>query len=134
MEMYGGNLDFLNDMSPKDARKELLSIEGVGPKTADCVLLFSLGKDVIPVDTHVFRVVKRLGLAPQNADHEEVHKILMSLIPAGKRGAVHVALIMHGRKICKAQNPLHDKCFLIGLCDYARYIGAYKPEMKKGKN
>ena len=123
---YGGNLDSICKMDPEGARTKLLAIEGVGPKTADCVLLFACGKDVIPVDTHVFRVSKRLGIAPQKADHEGVRRALMEKVPEGLRGSTHVALIKLGREICKAQNPQHDKCPLLDKCDYARLIGAYK--------
>ncbi|HEY3273307.1 MAG TPA: endonuclease III [Methanocella sp.] len=128
IDEYGGDLNFVCDADPEAARKELLTIKGVGPKTADCVLLFSCGRDVIPVDTHVFRISKRLGIVPEKADHEATHRILTEKIPAGERGSVHVDLVRFGREICKAQNPQHDKCFLIDLCDYARAIGAYPPE------
>lgn len=128
LDEYGGTLDFVCDANPDAARKELMSIKGVGPKTADCVLLFSCDRDVIPVDTHVFRITKRLGIVPEKADHEATHSILMEKVPAGERGSVHVALIKFGREICKAQNPQHEKCFLIDLCDYARAIGAYPPQ------
>ena len=127
IDEYGGTLGFVCEADPEAAREELLSIKGVGPKTADCVLLFACGRDVIPVDTHVFRVAKRLGLAPESANHEQVHRILMEKIPAGDRGSVHVALIKLGREICRAQAPKHGECFLIDLCAYARAIGAYPP-------
>lgn len=125
IDNYGGNLDFVCDADSESARRELMSIEGVGPKTADCVLLFSCGRDVIPVDTHVFRISKRLGIVPENTDYEGAHRILMDKVPEGERGSVHVALVQFGRQICKAQNPLHSKCFLIDICDYARTIGVY---------
>jgi endonuclease III len=125
LDEYGGDLNFVCDADPEAARKELLTIKGVGPKTADCVLLFSCGRDVIPVDTHVFRISKRLGLVPESANHEETHRVLMEVVPTGERGSVHVDLVQFGRDICKAQNPQHDKCFLIDLCDYARAIGVY---------
>lgn len=131
LDEYGGNIDFVCESEPEAARKELLSIEGVGPKTADCVLLFSCQRDVIPVDTHVFRVTKRLGIVPQGANHEEVHRMLMENVPEGKRGSTHVDLILFGREICKAQNPAHDRCFLIDLCDHARMIGVYPPKENK---
>ena len=123
VEEYGGSLDFVCEADPEAARKELLSIRGVGPKTADCVLLFSCGRDVIPVDTHVFRITKRLGIVPEKADHEAAREILMEKVPAGERGSVHVALIRFGKEICTARNPGHDQCFLIDLCDYARQLG-----------
>lgn len=125
IDEYGGTLDFVCDADPEAARRELLTIKGVGPKTADCVLLFSCGRDVIPVDTHVFRITKRLGIVPESASHEETHRVLMEEVPAGERGSVHVDLVRFGREICKAQNPRHSECFLIDLCDYARAVGAY---------
>ncbi|BAI61523.1 putative endonuclease III [Methanocella paludicola SANAE] len=130
LDDYGGDIDFVCTANPEAARKELLSIEGVGPKTADCVLLFACGDDVIPVDTHVFRVTKRLGIVPEKADHEETHRILMENVPAGKRGSVHVDLIRFGREICRAQSPKHDECFLIDVCDYARKLGIRKKPPK----
>ncbi len=128
LDEYGGSLDFVCEADPEATRRELMSIKGVGPKTADCVLLFACGRDVIPVDTHVYRIAKRLGLAPERASHEEVHRLLMEEVPAGERGSVHVALVRFGREICKAQGPRHDACFLIDLCDYARAIGVYPPK------
>jgi endonuclease III len=89
------------------------------------VLLFSCGRDVIPVDTHVYRISQRLGIVPEGANHEVTHRVLMDVVPAGERGSVHVDLVRFGREICKAQNPRHVVCFLVDLCDYARAIGAY---------
>ncbi|MDI6896068.1 Mut7-C RNAse domain-containing protein [Methanocella conradii] len=126
VERYGGELGFACEEDVEAARRELLSIEGVGPKTADCVLLFSCGRDVIPVDTHVFRVTKRLGMVPEDASHEEARRILMEEIPPGMKGSVHVCLIKLGREICKARGPKHNICFLLDLCDYARKIGIYR--------
>lgn len=131
LDEYGGDIDFVCTANTEAARKELLSIEGVGPKTADCVLLFACGSDVIPVDTHIFRITKRLGIVPEKADHEQVHKVLMDIVPAGKRGSVHVGLIRFGREICKAHSPKHDRCFLIDVCDYAKKIGIYKGKASK---
>ena len=128
VEEYGGDIDFVCGIDPEVARKTLLSIDGVGSKTADCVLLFACKQDVIPVDTHVFRVTKRLGIVPQNADHERVHQVLMKTVPSGIKGSVHVDLIQLGREICKAQNPKHSQCFLVDICEYARSIGAYPPK------
>lgn len=125
LDEYGGTLDFVCDADPEAARRELLTIKGVGPKTADCVLLFSCGRDVIPVDTHVYRISQRLGIVPEGANHEVTHRVLMEVVPAGERGSVHVDLVRFGREICKAQNPKHSECFLIDLCDYARAAGAY---------
>lgn len=100
------------------ARNNLLKIKGIGPKTADCVLLFVGGHEVLPVDTHVFRVAKRLGLAPADANHEKVKVALERRIPPEKRGAAHIALISFGREFCRARNPRCDVCPLFDLCDF----------------
>ncbi len=111
-----GDLDKVVQKNVDAARKDLLSIKGIGPKTADCVLLFAGSHNVLPVDTHVFRVAHRLGLAPQNADHEAVKAALESKIPSKKLGSAHNALIAFGREYCRARNPRCDECPLEDLC------------------
>lgn len=103
-------------------RETLLSIDGVGPKTADCVLLFAGGRGgVFPVDTHVFRIARRLGLASPTADHEKVREVLEAAVPDTKCGFGHTAMIQFGREYCTAQSPacLSDPkaCPLAELCD-----------------
>jgi endonuclease-3 len=100
----------------EEARKVLLQLPGVGPKTADVVLLFCSGKPTIPVDTHVNRVAKRLGLAPANGDYETVRRALQSLYNPKDYLAVHVLFILLGRKYCKAINPLCKQCPFNALC------------------
>lgn len=101
------------------ARADLLSIKGIGPKTADCILLFAGAHDVLPVDTHVFRIAKRLGLAPQDADHETVKIALESQISPEKFCSAHIALISFGREYCRARNPRCGECPLDDLCESA---------------
>ena len=120
-----GRLDLsrLRDVSDGDARAYLTSLPGVGPKTAAVVLSFALGRDAIPVDTHVHRVSKRLGLIPANASAEKADRLLHDLVPDGLRTPLHVALIRLGREICKAPTPLCRQCPLKDLCPTApRYL------------
>ncbi len=114
----GRDLSGVIQKNVDEARNDLLTIKGIGPKTADCILLFAGGHDVLPVDTHVFRVAKRLGLAPVDADHEKVKIALEGQIPPEKRGSAHIALISFGREFCRARNPRCDVCPLLDLCDF----------------
>jgi len=116
LEEFHGNLEPVLSMPFEEARKVLLQLPGVGPKTADVVLLFSAEQQTIPVDTHVNRVAKRLGLAPQNGGYEVVRKALQSLYNPKDFLAVHILLIQHGRKYCKARKPLCKQCPLNTLC------------------
>jgi endonuclease-3 len=105
-----------------DVRAALLELDGVGPKTADCVLLFAGGRGgVFPVDTHVHRIARRLGVAPPDADHETVREYLERDVPAEKCGFGHTAMIQFGREYCTARRPacLDDPevCPLADLCD-----------------
>ncbi len=102
----------------EEARKRLMSIEGIGPKTADVVLLFSCHHDIIPVDTHIFRVSIRIGIVPQTGNYESVKSALEKGIHPSKRKYAHMALIKFGREICKARNPNHGVCPLTDICDY----------------
>lgn len=116
LEKFHGTLEFILSLPFEEARKTLLQFPGVGPKTADVVLLFAAKQPTIPVDTHVNRVAKRLGLAPENADYETVRNSLQSLYSVHDYLAVHLFLIAHGRKFCKARQPLCSKCPLNMHC------------------
>jgi len=100
----------------EEARESLMQLPGVGPKTADVVLLFCAEKPTIPVDTHVNRVSKKLGLAPANGDYETIRKSLQSLYNPEDYLAVHLLLISLGRKYCRARNPLCKQCPVNSLC------------------
>lgn len=112
----GFELDFLKQMSVDEARDWLKQLPGVGMKTASCVLLFSLGMPALPVDTHVFRVARRLRLIDSTVLVEKAHKLLEGLVPPQYVYQFHVLLIEHGRKTCKAQRPRCNECVLRGLC------------------
>jgi len=107
----------LGEMGMDEAKRYLLSIKGVGPKTASVVLLFAFGKPTMPVDTHVYRVSRRLGLVPKKASVEEAQRVLEGTTPQDKYFSFHVNLIRHGRKVCRARKPLHDECALRNFCD-----------------
>ena len=112
------DLGFLASLDPQEARDYLLSLPGVGPKTAAVVLLFGFSMPFIPVDTHVNRLSRRLGLVPQDATLEEAERVLEAITPPDKRCSFHVNLIRHGRAVCKARSPLCPNCPLRKLCPY----------------
>lgn len=113
------SLDWLHDLPTPEARQFLLSLPGIGPKCAAIVLCFAMGRPVIPVDTHVFRVSWRLGLIPKSLGEAKAHDALAALIPEPLVYRFHVALIRHGRAICRARNPRCEQCPLKELCaDY----------------
>jgi len=109
-------LDFLNSMDVSEAKDYLMRLPGVGEKTANCVLLFSLGKPCLPVDTHVFRVAKRLGLIDARVSINEAHRLLQQQVPPSKVYQFHILMIEHGRKVCHARNPRCDSCILRNDC------------------
>lgn len=110
------SLEFLKAMPPEDAYSYLRAFAGVGPKTASCVLLFSLGMPLFPVDTHVLRIARRLELANVRTDAEELQEMLTPLIPPADRYAMHILLITHGRRTCAARSLRCRHCQLLELC------------------
>lgn len=115
-EKYHGTLQSILSLPLEDARVALMQFPGVGPKTADVVLLFSAQQPTIPVDTHVNRVAKRLGFAPEKGGYEAVRGNLQALFDPADYLAVHSLLISHGRKTCKAQHPLCKECPVNAYC------------------
>jgi len=113
------DLTSLRAMSDDEARAYLIGLPGIGPKTAAVVLSFALGRDAMPVDTHVHRVTRRLGLIPPKATAERADRILHELVPDGMRTPLHVAFIRLGREICKAPTPRCRQCPLKDLCPTA---------------
>lgn len=111
-------LDSLAAMPDEEARVYLMSLPGVGPKTAAIVLCFALLRPVLPVDTHVFRVAWRLGLIEKKIGEAKAHDALQALIAPELVYRFHVALIMHGRQVCKAPTPRCEDCPLTDLCRY----------------
>jgi len=120
LEKFNGSLNFIQSLPLEEARKILLNIPGVGPKTADVVLLFCAGKPTVPVDTHVNRVSKRLGLAPPKANYEGVRRALETLYSPEDYLPVHLLFISLGRKYCKARKPLCKPCPVNTLCPSRR--------------
>ena len=110
------DLDFLADLTPTDARAWLTTIPGVGKKTASIVLLFCYGMPLMPIDTHVERVSKRIGLLPPKAPLELAHDLVLALIEDDQMYEAHVNLITHGRAICHARNPRHEICPVAARC------------------
>jgi len=117
------DLSHLEQMSVKDASDWLVSLHGVGPKTAAIVLLFCFGKATLPVDTHVWRLSKRLGFIPDDTSREAAQPLLENLISSDCIYSMNHNLIKHGREICKARNPLCNDCFLSAHCNYYHKIG-----------
>ncbi len=116
IESFAGSLDFIHSEPLEKARSMLMTIPGVGPKTADVVLLFSAGKPTVPVDTHVNRVSRRLGLAPLGGDYEEIRESLQALYQPSDYLTIHLLLITLGREYCHARNPSHRLCPVSKFC------------------
>jgi endonuclease-3 len=110
------SLDFLAGLPLEEARSYLTSLAGVGPKTAACVLLFALGMPAQPVDTHIHRVSKRLGLIGPKIAAEPAHRLLEAMIPPEQMYDAHMLLIKHGRVTCKALRPRCEACPLTDAC------------------
>ncbi len=125
LERFGGSLETILSMPLDDARKTLLELPGIGPKTADVVLLFSAHQPTIPVDTHVNRVSKRLGFAPANGDYDAVRLSLQSIFDQKDYLNVHLLLIAHGRKYCKARHPQCQEC-PVNICCPSKILGDKK--------
>ncbi len=110
LEKFHGSVQPILSLPLDEAREALMALPGIGPKTADVILLFSAKQPTIPVDTHVKRVAKRLGFAPANGDYDAVRMALQSLYNPRDYLAVHMLLIAHGRRYCKARRPLCEQC------------------------
>ena len=111
------DLEFLAGYKPDDAEEYLVSLDGVGPKTAACVLIFSFNFPIMPVDTHVHRLSNRIGLVTTKT-REKTQEAMKTIIPKKNIYSFHLNLIEHGRKVCKASKPLCSQCFLTDFCDY----------------
>lgn len=123
-ERLGASWDasMLDTMPIVEAKQWLTSLPGVGPKTAACVLLFSLGRPALPVDTHVERVSKRLGLVHFKVSAVAAHEVLEAQMDAELYYDYHVSVIRHGRRVCKAPLPLCDRCVLADGCPSAFFV------------
>jgi endonuclease-3 len=112
------DLGFLREMELEEARTWLRALPGVGPKTAACVLLFALGLPALPVDTHVERVSKRLGLVGEKRTADQAHDDLATIVPHGDYYRFHMLLIKHGRRTCAARKPECGHCPLAPDCPF----------------
>ena len=113
------DLRFLQAMPIAEARAWLRALPGVGPKTAACVLLFAFGIPALPVDTHVERVSKRLGLIAAKTPADRAHGLLESVVPPAEYYQFHMLLIKHGRRTCHARTPSCFRCPLQPDCPAA---------------
>ncbi len=114
----------LNDLSVDEAMAMLTGLDGVGPKTAACVLLFALGMPVFPVDTHIARVMTRIGIVPDRTSTVTKQRILVDLTGPDPPTiyAAHVETIEHGRQVCQARRPRCEVCFLQNVCEYFNQV------------
>jgi len=119
-ENHSLNLDFLKSWRTEEIKAYLKRFKGVGDKTIACVLLFSLKRPAMPVDTHVLRVSRRLGLVSPKADASKTETILEKLVPEDLMYQFHLNLIQHGREVCKPTNPRCQSCVLLENCDYGK--------------
>lgn len=117
------SLGFLARWPTERARRWLVGLEGVGPKTAACVLLFGYGRAVLPVDTHVYRLCRRLGLIERGVSVEAAHTVLEAICPEDLVYAFHVLLVRHGRAVCRAVRPACRRCVLEADCLYRQQRG-----------
>ncbi len=118
LERFNGTLDDVVKKPFLEARETLMSLPGVGPKTADVVLMFIAGSRIVPVDRHIFRISERLGIVPEKASYDDVRGALEEASPPDRREDVHVFLIRFGRETCKARSPRCYDCFIEDLCFY----------------
>ena len=112
------SIDFLTEFSIEEAKDWLISLKGIGPKTAAIVLCFAYGRPAFPVDTHIYRVSKRIGLIPEKLSANDAHPVMEAIVPADDYYQFHIQLIQHGRDTCQARNPACERCAITRHCDY----------------
>ncbi len=112
------SLDFLKTYSKQEAFNYLTSLDGIGPKSAAVILSFGFGHSIFPVDTHIYRVLKRIGFARDKDSRIKVQENCENVIPDDLKHDLHLLLIMHGRKICKPSNPLCGYCPIFNECNW----------------
>jgi len=117
VEKYDGNLNKILNLPYDEAKKKLTSLKGIGPKTADVFLMIVKGEQVLPIDVHIFRIMKRLGIAGERDDYESLRAKLESEIPPKQRTKTHLILIEFGRRICRPQNPKCEECPIKRYCE-----------------
>ncbi len=112
------SIDFLDDLDIDEAKAWLNSLSGVGPKTAAIVLCFAFDRPAFPVDTHIYRVSKRIGFIPEKLSANDAHPVMEAIAPASDYYQFHIQLIQHGRDTCHARKPACERCAISAYCDY----------------
>lgn len=112
------SIDFLNDLPLDEAKAWLVSLKGIGPKTAAIVLCFAYGRAAFPVDTHIYRVSKRIGFLPEKLSADDAHPVMEAIAPPERYFQFHIQLIQHGRDTCHARKPACERCPISETCDY----------------
>jgi endonuclease III len=130
-ERYGGRLEGVFELPTNRARAELMALPGVGPKTADVVLAMAADHPTFPVDTHIARIARRWHLS-RSGDYESIRSALERWTPPEKRKAWHLAIIAHGRTLCRARNPKCDECPVRRDCDWYRRYRARERGVARG--
>ncbi|MCS7369448.1 MAG: endonuclease III [archaeon GBS-70-058] len=121
-ERYNGDMNIILNLPCDEARNTLMLLPGVGAKTADVILLFTGKCPTFPVDTHIARVSKRLGIVSANASYEDIRSAWMKMYEASDYLRLHLLLIALGRQFCTARNPKHDVCPVKVMCGFWRSI------------
>jgi endonuclease-3 len=112
------DLSFLATAPLEEAKQFLASFKGVGPKTVACTLLFACNRPVFPIDTHIFRIARRLGLIPEKSSDEQAHSLMGEMIQRKRYFEAHINLIRHGRRVCRPRDPICEQCCLVDYCEY----------------
>jgi endonuclease III len=122
LKLEHGTLDlgFLHDLSVEGAREYLSKFRGIGPKTVACTLLFACRKEIFPLDTHIFRVLRRVGLLPEKCSDLQAHRIMDAIVPKGKFYSFHVNLVRLGRAVCRPSEPICERCPIVEYCDFGQ--------------
>ena len=111
---------FLRSLAAREAYDFLISLPGVGPKSAFCVMMYSLDFDVFAVDVNVQRIAERLGAIRRGLTHHQAQRRLAAVAPDGHGKPLHVAMVVHGRTVCLPRKPLCGECCLADLCAVGR--------------
>jgi len=114
------DLNFLHTLAPEAAVEYLSQFRGIGPKTIACTLLFACRTEIFPLDTHIFRILRRVGLIPLKCSDRRAHELMNAIVPARKFYSFHVNLIRHGRALCRPRDPVCERCPIVEYCDYGQ--------------
>ncbi len=121
LEKFGGDLASILSLPKEEAKRRLMELPGIGNKTADVLLTDRYSyKEIIPIDTHLDRIAKRIGLVKQDAEYDDIQKALMDFIPWERRDRVAGLVWLLAKHTCRAQNPKCYECPIVEMCDYER--------------